>query len=195
MNDSVVSANSLAIGEEDVIILIRDLDIEAINSEVFKLYQISYGLDTTLALRKVQVLEAEDEVFQNYLECLKEAHDRFLSYIFQGNVFGKMQQNPMHSTDLQFGVPWEFNAILDELLDGSGLMNEEEYKMQMNLSQSQIPPSTEAQLNEDHAGSNQVMLTEVIERVESKGSSAIEKSSSTSRTSAAQTNPEGTALV
>jgi len=140
MNDSVLSTASLAIGEEDVILLIRDLDIEAINSEVFKLYGINYGLDTTLALRKVQVLEAEDEVFQNYLECLKEAHDRFLSYIFQGNVFGKMQQNPMHSTDLQFGVPWEFNAILDELLDGngtaSGIVNEEEYKMQMNLSMS-----------------------------------------------------------
>ena len=40
-----------------------------------------------------------------------------------------MQQNPMHSTDLQYGVPWEFNAILDELLDGNGgaLMNEEEF--------------------------------------------------------------------
>ena len=52
---------------------------------------MKYGLDTTLALRKVQVLEVEDEVFQNYLECLKEAHDRFLSYIFQGHVYGKMQ--------------------------------------------------------------------------------------------------------
>ena len=85
-----------------------------------------------MALRKVQVLEAEDEVFQNYLECLKEAHDRFLSYIFQGQTYGKMQQNPIHSTDLQYGVPWEFNCILDELLDGGGpatLLNEEEYKM------------------------------------------------------------------
>lgn len=81
------------------------------------------------------MLEAEDDVFMNYLECLKEAHDRFLSYIFQGSVFGKMQQNPMHSTDLQWGVPLEFNAILDDLLDGGqGLVNEEEYKMQMNLS-------------------------------------------------------------
>ena len=78
----------------------KDLEIETINRDVFDLYQIKYGHDTTLALRKVQVLEADDQVFQNYLECLKEAHDRFLSYIFQGNTFGKMQQNPMHSTDL-----------------------------------------------------------------------------------------------
>ena len=100
MNDSMMSTNSLAIGEDDLTNLIRDLDIESINREVFVLYDIQFGLDTTLALRKVQVLEAEDEVFQNYLECLKEAHDRFLSYIFQGSVFGKMQQNPIHSTDL-----------------------------------------------------------------------------------------------
>ena len=42
-----------------------------------------------------------------------------------------MSQNPMHSTDLQYGVPWEFNSILDELLDGNvgGMVNEEEYNM------------------------------------------------------------------
>ena len=114
----MLSSNSLAIEEDEYISLIKDLDIEDINRQVFDLYEISYGLDTTLALRKVQVLEAETEAFQNYLECLKDAHERFLSYILQGNVFNKMQQNPMHSTDLQYGVPWEFNAILDEMLDG-----------------------------------------------------------------------------
>ena len=124
----MLSTQSIAIDEEDLTNMIADLDIESINREVFNLYNISYGLDTTLALRKVQVLEAEDEYFQHYLECLKEAHDRFLSYIFQGTVFGKMQQNPLHSSDLQHGVPWEFNAILDELLDGdAGMMNEEDY--------------------------------------------------------------------
>ena len=87
----MISTNSLAIGDDDLTSLIKELDIEVINREVFNLYDIQYGLDTTLALRKVQVLEAEDEVFQNYLEYLKEAHDRFLSYILQGNVFGKMQ--------------------------------------------------------------------------------------------------------
>ena len=80
-NDSMMSSNSLAIEEEEFIGLIKDLDIEDLNSQVFNLYEIGYGLDTTLALRKVQVLEAETETFQNYLECLKEAHDRFLSYI------------------------------------------------------------------------------------------------------------------
>ena len=131
----MLSTNSFALEEDDVAEMVKDLDIEAINRDVFDLFQIKYGLDTTLALRKVQVLEADDEVFQNYLECLKEAHDLFLSYIFQGNVFGKMQQNPMHSTDLQYGVPWEFNAILDDLLDSNpgGAMDEEEYFIQPNM--------------------------------------------------------------
>ena len=82
MNDSVLSTQSLVIGEDDLTIMIKDLDIDAINKDVFNLYEIQYGLDPTLALRKVQVTESEDEVFQNYLECLKEAHDRLLSYIF-----------------------------------------------------------------------------------------------------------------
>ena len=118
MNDSMMSTGSMAIEEDDYINLVKDLDTEDIHQQVFNLYQIGYGLDTTLTLRKVWMLEAETEAFQNYLECLKEAHERFLSYILQGNVFNKMQQNPMHSTDLQYGVPWEFNAILDEMLDG-----------------------------------------------------------------------------
>lgn len=103
---------------------------------MFALYGIKAGLDTTLSLRKLKVTEADDEFFQNYLECLQEAHDRFLSYVFQGCVFGKMQENPLHSTDLQHGVPMEFNTILNELFgDNTGFeVNEEEYKMQMNLS-------------------------------------------------------------
>ena len=87
----MMSTTSLALGEDDLTNLIKDLDIEEINREVFKLYDIQYGLDTTLALRKVQVVEAEDEHSMDYLECLKEAHDQFLSYIFQGYTFGKMQ--------------------------------------------------------------------------------------------------------
>lgn len=134
MNDSILSTNSMAIGEDELTNLIRDLDIDSINKEVFKLYNVEYGLDTTLALRKVQMLEAADTVFMNYLDCLKEAHDRFLSYIFQGYVFNKMQQNPMHSTDLQWGVPLEFNAILDDMLDGGqGIININEASMTRNM--------------------------------------------------------------
>ena len=37
------------------------------------------------------MIEADDPVFNEYLDCLKEAHDQFISFIFQGHVFGKMQ--------------------------------------------------------------------------------------------------------
>ena len=40
MNDSMMSTNSLALGEDDLTGLIKDLDIEVINREVFNLYDI-----------------------------------------------------------------------------------------------------------------------------------------------------------
>ena len=80
--DSILSTNSMAISDDELTNLIKELDIDGINRDVFNLYYINYGLDTTLALRKVQVLETEDEVFKNYLDCLKDVYDLFLSYIF-----------------------------------------------------------------------------------------------------------------
>ena len=115
------------INQDDLDELIQELDVEQIRREVFNLYNIKFGLDTQLALRKMQVLESEDMMFQNYLECLDEAHQKFLSFIFQGHVFNKMQQNPLHSIDLNHGVPNEFNHILDELLDDQHAIYAEEY--------------------------------------------------------------------
>ena len=53
MNDSVLSTNSMALGEDELTNLIKDLDIDGINRDVFRLYDINFGLDTTLALRKI----------------------------------------------------------------------------------------------------------------------------------------------
>ena len=136
-------SQSVIVGEEDIQDLIKELDIEAIRKEVFILYDIKYGLDTQLALRKVQVIEAEDQMFQNYLECLKEAHDRFLSYIFQGHKFHKMEQNPLHSQDLNHGVPPFFNEILDELLDDTHAIYAEEYQMEQVPQVTQSPRTME----------------------------------------------------
>jgi len=59
-----------------------DMDVENVRVDVFKLYEVNPGLDAQLSLRKLQILNSDDSMFQNYLTCLKEAHDRFLSYIF-----------------------------------------------------------------------------------------------------------------
>ena len=40
MNDSMMSTNSLALCEDDLTSLIKELDIEVINREVFNLYDI-----------------------------------------------------------------------------------------------------------------------------------------------------------
>lgn len=40
LNDSMLSTTSLALGEDDLTNLIKDLDIEEINRDVFKLYDI-----------------------------------------------------------------------------------------------------------------------------------------------------------
>ena len=93
----------------------------------------------------------------------------------------------MHSKDLQHGVPYEFNNILDELLDGvnpSPMMNEEEYNRQMNLSLSQIPPETPSRAGGDQDVENGIqerLLTEVEEGKELStphGSSHYESNSS-----------------
>ena len=79
----------------------------------------------------------------------------------------------MHSTDLQFGVPYEFNAILDELVDGPhGMMAdphaEEEHKIaQMNLSLSQIEtPTLKTEKSHGDELLEQRMMTEIEEQVE-----------------------------
>ena len=46
-------AAHVVVGEEDVDNLVRDIDTEWLRKEVFKLYDVKYGLDTQLALRKV----------------------------------------------------------------------------------------------------------------------------------------------
>ncbi|CDW79653.1 UNKNOWN [Stylonychia lemnae] len=116
------------LGENEIKDCVKDLDVEQIRQEVFKLFEIDTGLDSQLSLRKIQYLNQDDEMFQNYLRCLKEAHERFLGYIFQGYKFKKMEQNPIHSKDLNYGVSNMFTEILDELLDDTHQILAEEFQ-------------------------------------------------------------------
>ena len=56
-------------------------------------------------------------MFKKYLSSLDEAHKLFLEYILKGYKFQKMEQNPIHSADLNHGVPQAFNDILNDLLE------------------------------------------------------------------------------
>ena len=117
---------TIIIEEDEMENLIKELDIDAIRENVFNLYEINYGIDTQLSLRKVQVFQEEDHMFTNYLECLEITHDRFLRYIFSGHKFQKMEQNPLHSKDLNHGVPPYFCEMLDQLLDDTHAVPEEQ---------------------------------------------------------------------
>ena len=123
-----LKSNSSTLSEATLKDIVKELDIEVIRREVFKLFEISFGLDTQLSLRKIQYLYSNDEMFQMYLNCLKQAHDRCLNYIFQGYRFKKMEQNPLHSKDLNYGLPSLFNEILDEFLDDTHQVLAEEFQ-------------------------------------------------------------------
>ena len=66
------------LNDDDVKDFIKELDIEAISKDVFRLFDVKTGLDTKLSLRKVQVLQASDEMLNKYMTCLDEAHELFL---------------------------------------------------------------------------------------------------------------------
>ena len=55
-----------------------------------------------------------------------------------------MQQNPLHSQDLNYGIPPLFNEILDELLEGG---DEEEEEEEINESSKEYDLSEEENKN------------------------------------------------
>ncbi len=89
--DSHSRDESQILGDEDIKDFVKELDLETLNKDVFKLFDIKIGLDTKLQLRKVQVLESSDEMFKKYLQSLDQAHELFLQYILKGYKFQKME--------------------------------------------------------------------------------------------------------
>jgi hypothetical protein len=53
--DNSVNESQL-LNDDDVKDFIKELDVEAISKDVFRLFDVKTGLDTKLSLRKVQVL-------------------------------------------------------------------------------------------------------------------------------------------
>ena len=109
--------DEIELEEETMGDVLREIDVEPIRRATFDLYGVKEGLDSQLQLKKIQYMNSDDEMFQNYLDCLKKAHDKFLLFIFKGHKFQKLEQHPLHSTDLSYGIPPLFNQILDELLE------------------------------------------------------------------------------
>lgn len=75
----------------------------------------------------MQKLLQSDESVERYLDCLKQAHDQFLATnILEGKQFTKMVQNPLHSSDISYGVPTLFNDMLDQIIEEEERAEEED---------------------------------------------------------------------
>lgn len=51
--DSQSKDESQIFGDDDIKDFVKELDVEAISKEVFKIFDVKIGLDTKLSLRKV----------------------------------------------------------------------------------------------------------------------------------------------
>jgi hypothetical protein len=91
MDEDASKDESQLLGDDEIKDFIKELDVEAISKEVFRLFDVKIGLDTKLSLRKVQVLQSSDEMLNRYMACLDQAHELFLQYILKGYKFQKME--------------------------------------------------------------------------------------------------------
>lgn len=91
MDEDASKDESQLLGDDEIKDFIKELDVEAISKEVFRLFEVKIGLDTKLSLRKVQVLQSSDEMLNRYMACLDQAHELFLQYILKGYKFQKME--------------------------------------------------------------------------------------------------------
>ena len=70
MDEDASKDESQLLGDDEIKDFIKELDVEAISKEVFRLFDVKIGLDTKLSLRKVQVLQSSDEMLNRYMACL-----------------------------------------------------------------------------------------------------------------------------
>ena len=52
------------------------------------------------------------------MDCLAEAHNQMLFYIYDPrHVFNIMEENPLHSKDVNYGVPVLYRELLEEIIE------------------------------------------------------------------------------
>jgi hypothetical protein len=117
------------IEEETILKLAEDLDFSQIYKEVFQLYDLKWDKDLDDILLTMKKLEfhftlrstLDNKSFKDYMTCLRDAHNQML-YLIQDprNHFPIMEENPMHSQDVLYGVPSTFKDILAEVINEFG---------------------------------------------------------------------------
>ena len=109
------------IDEHVILRMAQNIDQDGIYQKIFEMYEIECD-DVQLMMKQMKFKFQEDEPvdkeFNEYFECLSEAHNQLLFRIQDPrNRYQLMQENPLDSKDLMHGVPSIFRELLDEIID------------------------------------------------------------------------------
>lgn len=93
-----------------------------LKKQVVELFNIDYSWTPDIALffQKMefvfQKMPPLDEDFLSYIDCLTTAQNEMLELIYDPrNKFLAMEEDPIDSKDLMYGVPREFKEIFDDV--------------------------------------------------------------------------------
>jgi hypothetical protein len=113
--------NKQEVTDEDILEFAKHLDFNHIYDRVCKLLEVAYEHTASLAVKKMEFKflheEPKDEEFISYLECLTEAHNQMLFYVYDpNNNYKEMNYDPLENANMMHGVPDLYREILAEVL-------------------------------------------------------------------------------
>lgn len=110
------------IQEEQILQIAQEIDMNNLKKQVIDLFNVDYSFtpDVALFFQKMEYVFQKtpplNEDFLNYIDCLTTAQNEMLELIYDPrNKFVAMEENPIDSKDLMYGVPREFKDIFDEV--------------------------------------------------------------------------------
>lgn len=117
------------VDQDTIVELAQQLDYEQNYKAVFKLFGVRWNEqlnDIVLSMKKLDYIfqhkqtacSLQTQNFKKYVECLTEAHNQMLFLIQDPrNVYPIMEENPLHSQDVLYGVPSAFKDILQDVVE------------------------------------------------------------------------------
>lgn len=161
----------------------EEISFPQVYKEVFHLYGVNWNKqldDIILSMKKLDynftIKEFPDadmsiknttKGFKEYIECLTEAHNQML-YLVQDprNKYPIMEENPLHSKDVLYGVPTVFKEILNGVVETLAKNNEEVFKLQvlqMKEESFMVEPIHEVPIIEDNVSEEPFRINEESE--------------------------------
>ena len=125
--------------EDEIVQCVSNINQERDLIEVFQLYDVPWNLDVFLTLRKMEYVclkkEPIDEDYISFIECINEAHSRMLESICTSPraFFVEMDQNPIISRNVLYGIPSNFQQIMNDIIINYKMFSEEDRSNDINL--------------------------------------------------------------